>query len=399
MNDQKILIVDDKEENLYALKQVLKETGAEIICTHCGNEALAASLNHDFSMAILDVQMPQMDGYELADHLLSDNHTKNLPIIFLTAVYSDEDHVSRGYQSGAVDFVTKPYNPKIFLGKVNAFLERDKLMRALRKEVADREQAQADLQEKTAQLEAANRELESFSYSVSHDLQAPLRAIDGYARMLLHDLRGNPDAEIRRKLDVLRENSQKMSRLIDDLLAFSRLGRKSVSLSTVNMREMVRQVWDEISSQNSGRKMDLQIGDLPQTRGDHALLKQVVSNLLSNAVKFTRYREPAIIQISGKADGREIVYCIRDNGAGFNMDYYKKLFGVFQRLHDASEYEGTGVGLSIVQRIIRKHDGRVWAEGKVDEGATFYFSLPEKESRGSLIPSEDRYVRTRSHTA
>ncbi|HUN55020.1 MAG TPA: ATP-binding protein [Smithella sp.] len=236
------------------------------------------------------------------------------------------------------------------------------------------------LQERTAQLEEINKELESFSYSVSHDLRAPLRAIDGYSKMLLRDVQDKLDNETKQRLAALRENSQKMGQLIDDLLAFSRLGRQPVSLSVVDMQKLVGQVWDEMKSQNPERKMELEAGDLPQIQGDQTLLKQVLSNLMSNAVKFAKSRETALVRIGAMQEENEIVYHIEDNGVGFDMEYYKNLFGVFQRLHDASEYDGTGIGLSIVQRIIHKHGGRVWAESLPDRGATFYFSLPTERT-------------------
>ncbi|MEN6622780.1 MAG: ATP-binding protein [Smithella sp.] len=377
MSRQKILIVDDKDENLYTLEQILKETDADIISARNGNDALIASLNHEFALAILDVQMPEMDGYELADFLRSDTRTKNLPVIFLSAVYSDEYHVFKGYESGAVDFITKPYNPKIFLSKVNHFLSRNKLLHELQKEIADRKRIEVDLQTRTKELEAANKELESFSYSVSHDLRAPLRAIDGYSRMLVKEMKNKPTAESERKLKIIRENIGKMEQLIDDLLAFSRLGRQAMTINPIDIGSLVDELWSGIYAINPGRSMELRKDKLPQAHGDAHLVKQVLFNLMANAVKFTKIREHAIIEIGGNDEGSNVLIYIKDNGAGFNMDYYNKLFNVFQRLHSSEEFEGTGIGLATVQRIINKHNGRIWAEGKVDQGATFYFSLPK----------------------
>jgi signal transduction histidine kinase len=227
-------------------------------------------------------------------------------------------------------------------------------------------------------LETANKELESFAYTVSHDLRAPLRAIDGFTRMLTRDVQGKLDQEENRKFEIIRENARKMGRLIDELLAFSRIGRQYLSLSPFGMRRLVEQVWEECRIINDGRLMELKVGDLPQAFGDSGLVKQVLSNLISNAVKFTRSRENALIEIGGRTNGHENIYFVRDNGAGFDMQYYDKLFGVFQRLHHEKDFEGTGVGLAIVQRIIHRHGGRVWAEGKVGEGAVFYFTLPQE---------------------
>jgi PAS domain S-box-containing protein len=246
--------------------------------------------------------------------------------------------------------------------------------------ITERKRMEEELRRKSTHLEAANKELESFAYSVSHDLRAPLRAIDGYSRMLLRDAGGKLDKDAQYRFQVIRDNVRKMGQLIDDLLAFSRLGRAAMSPSLLDMGEMISEVWDELCGINPGRHLELRRGLLPAVFGDRTLIKQCLVNLLSNAVKFTREREPAIIEISGGRDGNEIQYCVKDNGAGFDMRYYDKLFGVFQRLHGENEFEGTGVGLAIVHRIIHRHGGRVWAEGEVDRGATFYFRLPAADN-------------------
>ncbi len=229
------------------------------------------------------------------------------------------------------------------------------------------------------QLEAANKELEAFSYSVSHDLRAPLRAVDGFARMVLEDYAEKLDAEGRRQLRVIRDGAQKMGRLIDDLLGFSRLGRREMALADVDMMALVRDVAEELRKLETARIIEIAIAPLPATHGDPAMLRQVWANLLSNAIKFTRPRAPARIEVGGWTDGAESIYRVKDNGAGFNMEYADKLFGVFQRLHGPDEFEGTGVGLALVQRIVHRHGGRIWAEGKVNEGAAFSFALPNNQ--------------------
>jgi PAS domain S-box-containing protein len=230
--------------------------------------------------------------------------------------------------------------------------------------------------ERTAQLEAANKELEAFSYSVSHDLRAPLRAINGFSRILadLLVLDGADDA--RRYLGVIRENAQQMGRLIDDLLSFSRLSRQPLKKLPLSPSELIDQVLVTLLPEQQERKIDLVIEDLPTCLGDSSLLKQVWMNLLSNAMKFTRDSNPARIEIGSEQQPGEIIYFVKDNGTGFDMRYVDKLFGVFQRLHRPEDFEGTGVGLAIVQRIIRRHEGRVWAESELGKGASFYFSLP-----------------------
>jgi signal transduction histidine kinase len=231
--------------------------------------------------------------------------------------------------------------------------------------------------ERTAQLETSNKELESFSYSISHDLRSPLRAIDGFSRILTEDYGDRLDDEGRRLLGVVRDNGRKMGELVDDLLGFSRLSREPLSTAAIDMKRLVGEVLGEL--QVSGEKPPrLVLGALPPARGDATLLKQVWANLLGNATKFSGRREQPVVEVSGHEDGTESVYCVKDNGAGFDMRYYDKLFGVFQRLHSEAEFSGSGVGLAIVQRIVTRHGGRVWAEGKVDEGAAFYFSLPKE---------------------
>jgi light-regulated signal transduction histidine kinase (bacteriophytochrome) len=231
---------------------------------------------------------------------------------------------------------------------------------------------------RTAELEAANKELESFSYSVSHDLRAPLRAIDGYTRILEEDYAASLDDEGRRVCTVIRTQTKQTGQLIDELLAFSRLGRTQMQSSLIDMERSANLVLDELITSEDQTRIDVQIEQLPQAIGDPAMIRQVWMNLLGNALKFSTKRSRAIIKVGSQEGDNEIIYFVRDNGAGFDMQYADKLFGVFQRLHSEREFTGTGVGLAIVQRVIERHNGRVWAEGSTDEGATFYFSLPEK---------------------
>ena len=508
---QKILIVDDKTENLIALEKVLKEIEVDVVKATCGNEALKATLNHDLALAILDIQMPEMDGYELAEYLRSEGKTKNLPMIFLSAVYSDEYHVFKGYEAGAVDFITKPYNPYYLISKVKIFLQLDRqkkelldkieleksknylesilmsvndsiivlslngIMKTVNKaalslwgykhkemidgnigilfendiytawlnslkdyelsknksniafnkveinivtkkdikipalisgsallnrngdiqgavlvavDISDRKNAELQIRkmneeleervkERTLQLEISNKDLESFSYSVSHDLRTPLRAIDGFTNSLHKKYVDKLDDEGKRLINVIVDSTHKMDRLIDDLLSFSRLGKKDVKRSIVNMNQLFTDVFNELRALCPERNIDFKIFQLPQIPADASLMTHVVTNLLSNAVKFTQQKEQATIEVGSLKKNRQVIYYVKDNGAGFDMRYSNKLFTVFQRLHSDKEFEGTGVGLAIVLKIIQKHGGSIWAEAKVNRGATFYFSLPE----------------------
>jgi PAS domain S-box-containing protein len=230
---------------------------------------------------------------------------------------------------------------------------------------------------RTIELENVNKELESFSYSVSHDLRAPLRAIHGYMNIFSDEYSGKFDDEARRLTSIIMNNTQKMGRLIDDLLAFSQLGRKELIRTQASMTQMVFSICEEQKRFENGRTIEFLVKELPDALVDTVTMRQVWVNLISNAVKYSRHREMAIIEIGSNEDAEEQTYYIKDNGAGFDMLYYDKLFGVFQRLHSQKEFEGTGVGLAIVQRIVSRHGGKVWAEGKVNKGATFYFSLPK----------------------
>jgi signal transduction histidine kinase len=262
----------------------------------------------------------------------------------------------------------------------------DEMADAMQRYVEDIRRLNSELEqrvrERTAQLEATNKELESFSYSVSHDLRAPLRAIDGFSMILEEDYMPRLDDEGKRVLSVIRRNSQNMGRLIDDLLMFSRLGRLDVSFGDIDMNQLTDEVLAELQLQGARQWPAIVRDRLPPARADRTLLRQVWMNLLSNAIKFSTAATQPRIDIGAHIKAGECIYHVRDNGAGFDMRYYDKLFGVFQRLHSADEYPGTGVGLAIVQRIIARHGGRVWAEAAVNAGATFYFSLPTGERRG-----------------
>jgi len=261
------------------------------------------------------------------------------------------------------------------------------LVYAAARDVTERKRAEEEIKKSNEQLEIANKELEAFSYSVSHDLRAPLRHIDGFSDMLQKHAAGGLDEKGNRYLRTISESAKQMGRLIDDLLTFSRTGRSEMHRTAVDLEQLVKEVMNGFRSDTKGRKIAWTIGTLPEVHGDPSMLRQVLVNLIGNAVKYTAMREEARIEI-GSRDGvydqlDETVFYVRDNGVGFDMQYAHKLFGVFQRLHSASEFEGTGIGLANVRRIITRHGGRTWAEGIVDEGATFYFSLPNSLGGGN----------------
>ena len=271
-----------------------------------------------------------------------------------------------------VPFLGEEGMPRQYIAIRADITERKKAEEAVRQMNAELEQRVA---ERTAQLESANRELEAFSYSVSHDLRAPLRAVDGFSQAVIEDFGALLPEEGRRQLQTIRYSAQRMGALIDDLLTFSRLSRQALVKKPVDTHALVRAALQELGSPWPDRQVEIRLGNLLPSLGDPALLKQVWLNLLTNALKYTRKRAPAVIEIGCERRAEGAVYHVRDNGTGFDMKYASKLFGVFQRLHRMEDYEGTGVGLATVQRIIHRHGGRVWAEAAVDRGATFFFTL------------------------
>lgn len=380
-----ILLVDDKQANIMALHQLLEKPGRHFIECSNGKEALKVALGQAIDLVILDVQMPDMDGFEVAQILKSNHRTRNIPLIFVSATRTEQHAILKGFEEGAIDYLLKPLDPEMTRAKVSVLLKLQSQQKELMKkneslQNADLQirQLNSELEQKMKQLEITNRELEAFSYSVSHDLRAPLRAINGYTGILEEELlKDIPDPiEKERLIGNIKQNVNRMNTLIDDLLEFSRLGKKPVTKTQLDMKKQVEHVLNEIS-QNTPHKAEVVVTELLPAQADHALIFQVWINLLANGIKYSRKKEAPRIEVGSNETPDEMIYWVRDNGAGFDMNYASRLFGVFQRLHAESEFPGTGIGLAIVQRIVVRHGGRVWAEGKVNEGATFYFSLPK----------------------
>ena len=247
------------------------------------------------------------------------------------------------------------------------------------RDITERKQAEKEMRKLNAHLEAANKELEAFSYSVSHDLRAPLRHIHGFVEMLKEQAKAQLDEKSQRYMNTIMNSAKRMGNLIDDLLVFSRMGKTEMRMEKVNLDHLVRETIKDLRTEIQGREIAWKLDSLPEVYGDAAMLKQVWVNLIDNAVKYTRTRARAEIEVGGRPEGEEYVFFVRDNGVGFDPQYAGKLFGVFQRLHNSDEFEGTGIGLANVRRIVLRHGGRTWAEGRVDGGAVFYFSLPNRE--------------------
>ncbi len=538
-----ILVVDDLPATISFVRTALEETGYTVLVATNGQEALKRAALTRPDLILLDVLMPDMDGYETCKQLKIRETTKDIPIIFMTVVTETVDKV-KGFQLGAVDYLTKPIETEELLARVKTHLtiarlqqelqavnigleqqvaartaelraanaqleielaERKRAEEALRRsetllnatqrlakiggwdwdvehqttfwteeayrihgfepqasvpgtsdyidrsltcydpndrpiissafqrcmqqgdgydlefpftsvdgrrkwirttaapvredgriikvvgtlmDITERKQAEDKLRrfneeleqrvhDRTAQLEAANKELEAFAYSVSHDMRAPLRHIDGFLELLQQRTGESLDERSRHYMDTISDAARRMGQLIDDLLSFSRMGRNEMVKKPVDLGGLVQEIIQDFAPEVQDRSINWRIADLPTVSGDREMLRLALVNLIANALKFTRPRPQADIEIGCQAGEKETVVFIRDNGVGFDMTYTNKLFGVFQRLHHADEFEGTGIGLANVRRIITRHGGRVWAEGKVDQGATFYFSLPQ----------------------
>jgi len=378
----KILIVDDEPSNILAMEAILECLGQELVRAASGAEALRQMLGNDFAVILLDAQMPGMDGFETAELIRQRPRSRFTPIIFVTAAFVSDEMMFKGYSKGAVDYIIKPVVSGILRAKVEVFIELANYQKRLQAEIIERMRIAAEinelnlkLEQKNSELQIANGDLEAFSYSVSHDLRTPLSHIVSYIELVeMGDATLGP--EHRDYLAKAREAALRMGELIRDLLNFARVGCTGLQIMQVNLNLLIDQILDQ-DLRARGRAIEWVIPVLPDVMGDPSLLRQVLSNLLSNAVKYSSTRPVARIEIGSEEDQKEWMFFVRDNGIGFDMAHAQKLFGVFQRFHTQQEFEGTGIGLANVRRIVQKHGGRTWATGKVNEGSTFFFSLPK----------------------
>jgi len=407
----RVLIVDDIVENRYLLETILKAGGYDVVSAVNGAEALAAAEAAPPDLLVTDILMPVMDGFELCRRWKADETLRGIPLVFYTATYTDAKDEVLARTLGADLFLVKPMPPDALLeaiGKTLAsprtespaadagkalqgysealFRKLQRKVGQLEAEVATRKRAEeevralnAGLEERvrsrTAELETSIREMEAFSYTVSHDLRAPLRAIDGYAALLDSEAAERLAPESRELLRRIRASARTMSTLIDELLEFSRTGRTELRRTRLDMGEIFRSAFEQLTTPAERERVELRVDALPPADGDPALVRHVVTNLLSNALKFSSGRARPVVEIGSREEGSRVVYFVKDNGAGFDMRYVDKLFGVFQRLHSPAEFPGVGVGLAIVQRIVARHGGTVSASGRIGEGSEFTFSL------------------------
>ncbi|HTD74227.1 MAG TPA: response regulator [Steroidobacteraceae bacterium] len=365
-NGARLLIVDDESAQLRALSDTLRMEGYVVEGFGSGRQALEILSAGKFDLLLTDLMMPEMDGIALI------NAAKQidpwLGAIVMTG-HGTIDTAVRAMQGGALDYILKPFKLNVILPIISRALD----VQRLRQENAE---LQAREKQQSAELAAAYHDLESFSYSISHDLRAPLRSMDGFAEILESDFSEQLGAEGRRIIGVIRASSQKMDELIVSLLEFSRAGRSALQLDHVDMTLMADSAANEVRALYTGPEPQIEISELPPADADPVVIRQVWCNLIGNALKYSAKRDKPKITVSGRIDNGEAIYQVDDNGAGFDMRYAEKLFGVFQRLHRSEEFAGTGVGLAIVHRIIARHGGRIWAKGIPDAGASFQFALP-----------------------
>lgn len=398
----KILLVDDRQENLVALEAVLQPLGETLIKAKSGKDALRQLLRHDFAVILLDAQMPEMDGFETAGLIRQRERNRHTPIIFVTAYSRDRENVFQGYSVGAVDYITKPFDPDILRSKIRVFVElwkrgeeikrQQELLRQSELREADRlrreevwrleqehmrrltQELEARVAERTAQLVAANEELEAFCYSVSHDLRAPLRAVNSSSLILLEENDGKLSDE---HVDLLlrqAHNARRLGSLIDDLLQLSRIGRQALDKRAIDMTSLAQEAATDVLNREWDQTCDILIEPGMNAFADAGMIRLLYQNFIDNACKYS----PKGGQVHvGVERGEETVFFVKDQGIGFDPKYASKIFLPFERLHLDSEFPGTGIGLASALRIVRKHGGRIWVDSQIGKGSTFYFTLGE----------------------
>jgi two-component system sensor histidine kinase/response regulator len=361
-----LLIVDDETAQMRALCDTLALEGYTTRGYNSAKAALATVRPGEVDLLLTDLMMPEMDGIALSNAVREIDPT--VAVILMTG-HGTIDTAVRAIRDGALDYILKPFKLNVIL----PVIARAMHVRRLRREVTELQERE---KQRSEELAVAYRDLEAFSYSISHDLRAPLRSINGFAKILEENFAEVLGEEGRRHLGIIQNSSLNMDQLIVGLLEFSRTGRDPLDLDLIDMSLMADAASKEALALYSGPTPRIEISELPSAQADARVIRQVWANLIGNALKYSAKRSEPQIKITGRTEGREAIYQVEDNGAGFDMAYADKLFGVFQRLHKAEDYSGTGVGLAIVHRIVTRHGGRIWAQGKPDVGACFQFSLP-----------------------
>jgi signal transduction histidine kinase len=363
-----VLIIDDVDANLVALEAILRGMACDLVMARGGNEGLRHLLKRDFAVILLDVQMPEMDGYEVATYVRQNPATRDVPIIFLTANYNTEEGMLRGYGTGAVDFLGKPINAYVLRAKVGVFLDLYLERRRLADEVAAHQRTLLSLEE-------ANRALRHFTHAASHDLRAPLRAINGFLQAFREHSEGKLDPISEGYVERVLRANDRMEALLTSLLEYARLQRPK-AFTEVNCRELALQAKNDLGDQLDRANATVTVGELPTINGDSARLYQLFLNLIANANKFRKPGTDPSVIVSSEAKGVEWIFCVEDNGIGISPEYRTAVFEPFRRLNSNQLYEGTGLGLVICRQIVEQHRGRIWVESEPGVGSRFYFALP-----------------------
>jgi signal transduction histidine kinase len=357
-----ILIVDDRKENLLATEKVLKNLGAGIFKANSGNEALSLRLRHKFAIVLLDVQMPEMDGFETARLMQEQESMQGTPIIFVTAISKEEKYAAQAAEIGAVDYIFKPINPDILRSKVKVYLDlyvqREHILKL------------------NSVLRQSNEELERFAYICSHDMQEPVRMMNSYGGLLEEKCTGLLDDKGDKYLRFIIANAQRMHKMIGDILAFSRIGREEIGIEEVDCNEIVVEVLAEFDDVIKKKNAAVTTCDLPTLRTSATLMRVLFQNLIGNSLKFQDGSRIPEVDICVDRDDRSVTVSVRDNGIGIAPAFHDRIFGIFQRLHRKEIYPGTGIGLSTCRKFIRLCGGDIKFESNPGKGSTFYFTLP-----------------------
>jgi len=362
-----LLVVDDKAENLVALEELLRHPDRQIVKARSGNDALRLLLKHEFAVVLLDVEMPDMDGYEVAQLMRSTERTRLIPIIFVTAGDRSEERTFRGYAAGAIDFLYKPIDAHALESKVAVFIEMYRKTRELAA-------ANASLQQTTAALRDKIADLESVSHTLSHDLRAPLRSIRSFTQILVESLDGKLDTEQADALDRVIQASQRMSGMLDELFELVRLGTEETPRTAVDLARVLAATLDNLRDDIAESGVQITHDPLPTVYAHRVLVGQILQNLLSNAIKFHREDRPVVhVGAQRRTDAWELT--VRDNGVGIQPEDHERVFRLFERI--THEVAGTGVGLALCKRAVEKLGGRIWLESAPGEGTTFHFTIPD----------------------
>jgi signal transduction histidine kinase len=372
-----ILLVDDKQENLVALEELLRKPDRRLIRASSGNDALRVLLRHEVAAVLLDVEMPDMDGYEVAQLMRGTERTRLVPIIFVTAGDRSEQRTFRGYEAGAVDFLYKPIDAHTLESKVNVFVELYRKTRELAEVNASLERTTAMLRDKVA-------DLENVSHSLSHDLRAPLRSIRAFAQILAESLAGKLDDDEADALDRVLQGSARMAVMVDELFELLRLAAQDAPRAPVDVASVLSAVLDGLRDDIARAEARVTFDALPTLHANRALVGQILQNLIANAVKFRRDARPEVhVSAERGTDGWELA--VRDNGIGIAPDDHERVFRLFERV--TGEAAGTGVGLALCKRAVEKLGGRIWIESAPGVGATFRFTIPDAPAQASQLRS------------